>query len=83
MAHGVAQRAKIKLNVGIFDEITAAMGLGSDAAVARMLGVHRSTVLRLRAGSVEPSADVMYQIAEKLGIHVTVIFTREHESTEA
>ena len=83
MAHGAAQRAKIKLNVGVFDEVTSAMGAGSNAARARMLGIHRSTVIRLRAGSVEPSADVMYQIAEKLGIPVTVIFTREHESTEA
>jgi transcriptional regulator with XRE-family HTH domain len=82
MAHGEAQRAKIKLNVGVFDEVTTAMGAGNNAARARMLGVHRSTVVRLRAGSVEPSADVMYQIAEKLGVPLTALFTREHETTE-
>jgi len=49
----------------------------SKAHLARRIGVSRSYVTKLESGALQPSARVMFRIAEYFGCHVDDIFRNE------
>lgn len=67
------------MNTLLFDEIMSARNCRSDSDCAREIGVHRSTISRLREKTCSPTGAVMFQIAEALGVRVDVLFTRTKE----
>jgi transcriptional regulator with XRE-family HTH domain len=76
MVIATRSRPTIVLNVPLFDQIMANLGCKTDEQCARELGVHRSTVSRMRANECTPSGEVMFQVAEALGVKVEVLFGR-------
>lgn len=64
-----------------FNRIMRAHHCESDSSCARMIGVNRSTIARLRAQIGSPSGAVMFQIAEALGVDIEVLFTRNQEES--
>lgn len=64
-----------------FNRIMRSHGCESDSSCARMIGTHRSTISRLRAQVGSPSAAVVFQIADALGVDVEVLFTRSKEES--
>jgi transcriptional regulator with XRE-family HTH domain len=83
MGINTGQRKRVVLNVGLFDTLTTAKGCVRDTDRAELLGVHRVTISRLRARTQSPKPELMYDIADALGVPVTTLFTRETDSTEA
>jgi transcriptional regulator with XRE-family HTH domain len=75
-----ARRANIVLNIELFENLTRSMGCENDSHRARSLGIHRTTLARLRARTQTPSAELMYDLAEQLGVGVESLFPREKEA---
>lgn len=69
------------MNTLLFNEIMGARNCYSDTACAREIGIHRSTVARLREKTCSPTGAVMFQIAEALGVRVDVLFTQTKEQS--
>lgn len=52
----------------------------SKAHLARRVGVSRSYITRLEQGAREPSAEVMFRIAQYFGCHVEDVFHYEDDA---
>lgn len=68
------------MNVPVFDKIMHAQNCETDESCARAIGVHRSTISRLREQVCNPSGAVMLRIAKVTGVPVEALF-REVEKT--
>ncbi len=66
----------VALREARFDELTAIRGATNDSARARLLGVDRNTILRLRQRKFAPSMEVAMRMAERLATTVEDLFER-------
>lgn len=65
----------VRLRVEVFDALMAAKGVTSVAEQARVVGVHRATIFRLRAGS-GTSARTAMKLAAACRTTVDKLFER-------
>lgn len=79
-AHAANERgrgtAQIKLRTDLFDELTSRLGATSDVERARLVGVDRATIYRLRLRRFNPSIEVAQRMAQTLGTTIDELFER-------
>jgi DNA-binding XRE family transcriptional regulator len=71
----------IRLDSDLFLRAAAVKGWQTRADLSRELDIHPTTLARMLAGTVEPSIQVAYDVAERLNVPVQVIFPRREEAT--
>ena len=62
------------LHVDLFDRLTAARGATSDLQRARLLGINRNTIRRLRERQHTPSMPVATRLADRLDVTLDELF---------
>ena len=70
----------VALRTDVFDILTAARGATNDSARARLVGVDRATISRMRRRKFTPSMAVAMRIAATLGSSVDFLFERVEPS---
>lgn len=68
--------ATVVLRTDVFDDLTSKLGATSDIARARLIGVDRTTIHRMRYRLHTPSMDVAMRMAERLDVTVEDLFER-------
>lgn len=77
MSSRTRPRGRIVLDTPVFDRLVRARKWPSDKVMADELDLHRSTIARLRANATSVTPDVMWHLADVLGVPVQVLFVRE------
>lgn len=67
---------RVVLREEVFDRLTAEAGATNDTARARLLGINRATILRLRQRKFQPSWTVTNKMTARLGCSVEDLFER-------
>lgn len=67
-------RIRVRLRVDAYDTLARKAGLHAITNQAELHGLSRSTMHRLRAGSVDPSAVTVMVVARDLGVDVGELF---------
>jgi DNA-binding XRE family transcriptional regulator len=63
----------IRLRTDVFDALAANLA-GTEQDRARLIGLDRTTLYRIRRGRVVPTLDVAMRLAERLGTTVDELF---------
>jgi DNA-binding XRE family transcriptional regulator len=63
-----------QFNWHLFDRITSAKGAKTIDEKAALVGVHRSTIFRLKADEIEPSLALASSMTEALGTKIDRLF---------
>lgn len=71
---------KARLRREIYNALTHARGARSIDARAELFGLHRSTVVRIEQGQIEPSLGVAMGMAHALGVGVETLWLRRGET---
>lgn len=64
----------VRLRADMFDQLTAGHDATTDPARARLIGVDRATLWRMRKGQLVPSVSLAMHIARVLGVRVEDLF---------
>lgn len=64
------------LREDVFDRLTTRAGATNDTARARLLGVNRATIFRLRHRMFQPRWDTATRMADRLGCSPDDLFER-------
>lgn len=70
---GIRVASRIRLRTEIFDNRTEALGATNDTARARLCGMDRTNLLRIRKGQT-PSLELAMHMADRLGVTVEDLF---------
>lgn len=73
---GTSAAPPIVLRDEVFDALTAERGATNDSERARLVGINRATLYRLRKHRFAPRMDVAHRIAERLDTTVDQLFER-------
>lgn len=68
--------ATLRLRVELLDQLMAGRGIRSVAELARLTGISRSTLFRLRAHEVDASGPTAMRLAEIVCVPVESLFRR-------
>jgi transcriptional regulator with XRE-family HTH domain len=80
MSQNPARRSRVVLDTEVFDRLVSERGWKNNAACARALNLHASTIARMRARTTSPTSDVMVHIAAVLGVPAAALFHQEEPS---
>lgn len=72
----------ITIRPGLLDRLKANAGIASDDAFARLIGISRGTLSRLREGAT-PSIETIATIAQTFGLGLGEVAVLVPESTDA
>jgi DNA-binding XRE family transcriptional regulator len=67
---------QIALRGDVFNELTAKHGATNDVARARLFGIDRATILRMRKREFAPRLELAMRMAERLETTVEELFER-------
>lgn len=70
---GIRVASRIRLRTEVFDNRTEALGATNDSARARLCGMDRTNLLRIRNGQT-PSLELAMHMADRLGVKVEELF---------
>ncbi|WP_431895793.1 hypothetical protein [Micromonospora haikouensis] len=70
---GIRVASQIRLRADVFDSLTAERGAATDTARARLCGMDRVNLLRIRKGQA-PSLELALHMADRLGVKVEDLF---------
>ena len=70
---GIRVASRIRLRTNVFDDRTGALGATNDTARARLCGMDRTNLLRIRNGQT-PSLELAMHMAGRLGVSVEDLF---------
>lgn len=73
---GTSDRSDVRLRVEIFDALMAREGAKSVERQAEVLGLHRSTLFRIRSGETAPNLTTAMQMAAACKTTVDALFER-------
>lgn len=80
MPDGEQNKGRILLDDHIFVRMTTGKGWDTDRKRATAIGITPTTVYRLRTGKSSPSAELIYELPDLLGVPTKVLFYREEPS---
>lgn len=66
----------VRLRLPVYDSLTAARGAHTPTEQARLHGISRAHMYRLRKGDREPKLDLAMKMAADLGVAIEVLFER-------
>lgn len=66
--------ADVRLRIEVYDALAAARGATTVVAQAKLHGVHRATLFRIRSGERLPSLELAMRMAADLGTTVEALF---------
>lgn len=69
-----ATPSPIRLRTDVFDRLAAERGAVNKADMARLVGIDRTTLWRIRERKVTPTSETALQIAQRLGVAVEDLF---------
>jgi plasmid maintenance system antidote protein VapI len=69
-----AARSPIALRIDVFDRLMAGLGADNDVARARVLGIDRATISRMRTRRFAPRLELAMRMATVLGTTVDELF---------
>ncbi|MFI6161702.1 hypothetical protein ACIA59_17365 [Micromonospora haikouensis] len=75
---GIRVASRIRLRTDVFDTLTGDRGATTDAARARLCGMDRVNLLRIRKGQT-PSLELAMHMATRLGVKVEDLFEQDTE----
>ncbi|WP_435233321.1 helix-turn-helix transcriptional regulator [Micromonospora aurantiaca (nom. illeg.)] len=64
----------VRMRADIFDKLAETHGATNDAERARLVGIERTTLYRIREGKVVPKLETAMQIAQRLDVTVEDLF---------
>lgn len=70
---GIRVASRIRLRTDVFDEVTGKLGAENKSAQARLCGMDRTNLLRIRNGQT-PSLELALHMASRLGVRVEDLF---------
>jgi hypothetical protein len=72
-------KAKIWLDMHVFDRLTTERGWDTDVERARGLGIDPSILSRLRSRQISLGADLVYRLPILLDVDPKILFIREEQ----
>lgn len=66
--------ATVRLRVQVFDALTASQGAHTEMDRAHLIGIHLTTMYRIKLGQMTPRLDLAMRIADQLGVRVEDLF---------
>ncbi|MEU4777503.1 helix-turn-helix domain-containing protein [Micromonospora sp. NPDC023633] len=69
-----ATLSPIRLKTDVFTKLTADLDASSEIELARLFGMNRTTLYRIRKGEVTPTLTVAMRMADRLGTTVDELF---------
>jgi DNA-binding XRE family transcriptional regulator len=69
-----ATPSPVRLRADVFDTLAGHQGAENEGDRARLVGIDRSTLYRIREGEVTPKLETALRMAERLGTTVDELF---------